>query len=155
MSPTARIRFGVEHNADEVERNFSTLPPALTRATREGARRAGRLLIQSLEAQDGTSARWQQDMGSVGDRTWFTARSTEDSQAYREFGTKPHRIVARPGKVLSFYWNRIQRRVFFKEVNHPGYNARPYVARAGMMAERGMVAEIERAWEEALERGFN
>lgn len=45
---------------------------------------------------------------------------------YPEHGTRPHVIVARPGKVLSFHWPKLGRRVFFAKVNHPGNPARPW-----------------------------
>jgi HK97 gp10 family phage protein len=44
---------------------------------------------------------------------------------YVEFGTGPHVILAKPGKVLAFKMNG--QSVFVKKVNHPGTKAQPYV----------------------------
>lgn len=48
---------------------------------------------------------------------------------YAEFpekGTRPHVIVPRRAGVLSFFWPKLGRRVFFARVNHPGNPARPW-----------------------------
>lgn len=42
-----------------------------------------------------------------------------------EFGTKPHVIqVRKPAGAMTFFWEKVGARVFFKKVNHPGN--RPY-----------------------------
>jgi HK97 gp10 family phage protein len=48
-----------------------------------------------------------------------------DYDNYVEFGTRPHKITAKPGKVLAFQANG--RTVIVKSVNHPGTKAQPYV----------------------------
>ena len=45
-----------------------------------------------------------------------------------EYGSRPHTIEAKPGKVLAFFWPAVGRMVYTKKVEHPG--TRPY----GMMA---------------------
>jgi hypothetical protein len=43
--------------------------------------------------------------------------------SYVREGTPPHPIVASKGKVLSFIWQKLGGRVFFKRVKHPGTKA--------------------------------
>jgi hypothetical protein len=55
-------------------------------------------------------------IGSVGSALRYAA--THDQ------GSKRHKIRAKPGQKLSFYWRRVGRFVQFDAVNHPG--TRPY-----------------------------
>lgn len=45
-------------------------------------------------------------------------------------GARPHVIRARNSPVLSFYWPKVGRRVFFPRVNHPGNADNPFLATA-------------------------
>lgn len=47
-----------------------------------------------------------------------------------EYGTRPHRIEAKPGGVLSFYWPAIGRIVRTKAVEHPGTRAYGFMLNA-------------------------
>lgn len=55
---------------------------------------------------------------------FFTANYAQ----HVEFGTRPHKIKAKPGGVLHFKVNG--RDVFAKEVNHPGTKAQPFLVPA-------------------------
>jgi HK97 gp10 family phage protein len=50
---------------------------------------------------------------------------TAEYAPHVEFGTRPHKIKAAPGKMLHFKVNG--RDVFAKEVNHPGTPAQPFL----------------------------
>ena len=43
-----------------------------------------------------------------------------------EKGARPHKIVARRAKALTFYWPKAGRVVSFKSVNHPGNPPMPW-----------------------------
>lgn len=45
-------------------------------------------------------------------------------------GARPHLIRAKHAPVLSFYWPKVGRRVFFKSVNHPGNRPNPFLSNA-------------------------
>jgi len=48
-------------------------------------------------------------------------------------GTLPHKIKARPtnlGNKMVFFWRKVGRLVFPKEVNHPGTAANPFLVKA-------------------------
>lgn len=45
-------------------------------------------------------------------------------------GARPHVIRARNASVLSFFWPKVGRRVFFPRVNHPGNAANPFLSTA-------------------------
>ena len=45
-------------------------------------------------------------------------------------GTRPHIIRVRRAKFLRFYWPKVGRVVYFKQVNHPGTKANPFLSRA-------------------------
>lgn len=148
---TGHIRVRVEDNFSEVERRVERIAPNLNLATAKGTRAAGAALIQALEMGDNSSAEWQPDFLSLGERSIFTAHSTEDPQAFQEFGTRAHPIFVRNAKALRFFWNKVRGVRFFHHVQHPGQTAKPYVQRMGEFAERGMIDEFERAWEDGLE----
>lgn len=44
-----------------------------------------------------------------------------------ESGSKPHVIMAKNAPALSFFWEKLGRRVAFKRVNHPGFPGRSYM----------------------------
>lgn len=151
MSPVGRIRVRVTEDFEDAERRFGGMPNALTRATHDGVRRAGSLLIDALERLDNSSAPWQSSFLRSPTGATFEALSTSDTQAYQEFGTRPHVIRAIRAKALRFYWNKRQDVFFFRSVNHPGQTPKPYVDRAGRFAERGMSEELDRSWRDALD----
>lgn len=45
-------------------------------------------------------------------------------------GARPHIIRARRAPVLSFFWPKVGRQVFFKSVNHPGSRPNPFLRNA-------------------------
>lgn len=59
---------------------------------------------------------------STGDLSWRVKASAPYAH-FVDVGTKPHRIVAKRGKVLAFYWGKMGEWVFFRGVNHPGTKA--------------------------------
>lgn len=67
---------------------------------------------------------------SVSDRrVEFTAETGDLIQAETtEKGARPHVIVPRSKRALSFYWRKAGRVVVLKKVNHPGNPARPWFA---------------------------
>jgi hypothetical protein len=148
---TARFKVRVNDNTPELERRFERMTPELRRASAVATREAGAILIDSLERGDNSSAPWQPDFWSLGDRAGFTAHITSDTQAYQEFGTRAHPIHANRKKALRFYWNKRQGVFFFAHVRHPGQTAKPYVQRMGEFAERGMLEAYEDAWKDAME----
>lgn len=44
---------------------------------------------------------------------------------------RPHVIRARHASVLSFFWPKVGRQVFFRYVNHPGNRPNPFLRNAG------------------------
>lgn len=44
-----------------------------------------------------------------------------------ERGARPHVITARNAPALSFFWDKLGRRVSFRSVNHPGFRGRSYM----------------------------
>lgn len=56
-----------------------------------------------------------------------------------EYGTRPHRITAKPGGVLAFFWPAVGRMVFVKSVEHPG--TKPY----GMIRSAFSLAQSQAA----------
>ena len=57
--------------------------------------------------------------------------------AWNEFGTGPHTIAAKPGKVLAFTGSGGET-VFVRQVNHPGVPERPFFRNALAESERGV-----------------
>lgn len=45
-------------------------------------------------------------------------------------GARPHVIRAKHAPMLSFYWPKVGRQVFFKSVNHPGNRPNPFLRNA-------------------------
>jgi hypothetical protein len=141
--PVATIKVGVEHDGRELASRFARLGPSLSRATHDGVRDAGRILIRALDTEDNSSASWQPDFQPAGNTAIFMAHSTSDTQAYQEFGVPRHPIAARRGRAL----------IFFKRVNHPGRTAHPYVRQAGEAVEGALTRTISKEWEGALDDG--
>lgn len=56
-----------------------------------------------------------------------------------EYGTRPHRITAKAGGVLAFFWPAVGRMVFVKSVEHPG--TKPY----GMIRSAFSLAQSQAA----------
>jgi hypothetical protein len=71
----------------------------------------------------------------------FDAGSKVRYTMFMEQGTRPHKISAKAGGFLVFFWPKVGHMVYFKSVNHPG--TRPYhflingLERALRMWERG------------------
>jgi hypothetical protein len=71
----------------------------------------------------------------------FDAGSKIHYTLFMEQGTKPHKIKAKGGGYLAFFWPKVGKMVYFRSVNHPG--TRPYrfltkgMERALRMWERG------------------
>jgi hypothetical protein len=151
--PVATIKVGVEHDGRELASRFARLGPSLSRATHDGVRDAGRILIRALDTEDNSSASWQPDFQPAGNTAIFMAHSTSDTQAYQEFGVPRHPIAARRGRALRFFWANRQQVVFFKRVNHPGRTAHPYVRQAGEAVEGALTRTISKEWEGALDDG--
>ena len=66
--------------------------------------------------------------------------------AWNEFGTGPHTIAAKPGKVLAFTGSGGET-VFVRQVNHPGIPERPFFRRA--------IAEMEDGVSKILKSGLD
>lgn len=62
-------------------------------------------------------------------------------------GTRPHVIFPRNSRFLVFYWTKLQKLMFLKKVNHPGYEGDPWDMRAFESAR----PEIEERWAAAAE----
>lgn len=150
MVERGTLRFGVTHNAGDIERRLGLAPRGLTRAMQIGTQRAGLHLVAALERMDETDGQWSPTTLFSPTGATFTATATEDVQAYREFGTRPHPIVAKTKKALRFFWAKRRGVVYRRSVQHPGQRANPYVKRAGEFAERAMTSEFERAVDEEL-----
>ena len=71
----------------------------------------------------------------------FDAGSDVHYTMFMEQGTRPHKIHAKGGGYLVFFWPKVGHMVYFKSVNHPG--TKPYhflingLERALRMWERG------------------
>ena len=71
----------------------------------------------------------------------FDAGSTVHYALFMEEGTRPHKISAKGGGYLKFFWPKVGKVVYFHSVNHPG--TKPYhflingLERALRMWERG------------------
>lgn len=63
---------------------------------------------------------------SSGDVIGYRAEATTPQATFREEGTRPHTIRARNAPVLRFFWPKVGRVVFFKQVNHPGNRPMPW-----------------------------
>ncbi len=55
---------------------------------------------------------------------------------FQDGGTKPHKIRAKRGRNLHFFWARRGRFVTTPEVNHPGTKAANWTKKAARQAER-------------------
>ena len=62
--------------------------------------------------------------------------------AWNEFGTGPHTIAAKPGKVLAFTGSGGET-VFVRQVNHPGIPERPFFRQAIARMEDGIANIIK------------
>lgn len=63
-----------------------------------------------------------------------------DYAAAQEYGSKPHVIIARPGKVLVFTMN--DKKYFRKSVRHPGNKPHPYIRPAGDWAREQFANQV-------------
>ena len=59
-------------------------------------------------------------------RVVWTAEIDVPYAEAQAFGARPHIIRASPGKVLSFFWGKKGKVVYFPYVNHPGNRANPW-----------------------------
>ena len=97
-----------------------------TRATRAVQTAAPRLeseLKRTSPVKTGTM-RGRTTVAAAG----LTATATIDTgyASYVREGTPPHTITAKRAAVLSFFWPRVGRQVFFRTVNHPGTQPNPW-----------------------------
>ncbi len=145
------FKVNVKHNAPSVEQAYARTSPVLLKNIQDATRLAGNHLIEALEMGDNSSGEWQGSFFRSPAGAIFEAHSTDDTQAYQEYGVRPHKIHPKRAKALSFFWNKRQGRHFFAYVNHPGRTAKPFVERMGRFAERAMLPEFERAVQDAIE----
>ena len=77
------------------------------------------------------TAALQRSIGSTyhGGGKWTVSAAKPYAQFVHE-GTKPHPIKARSGKTLRFFWARVGRVVYPKQVSHPGNEPNPFLTRA-------------------------
>lgn len=73
----------------------------------------------------------------------FTTSSKQPLGRWIIEGTRAHIIRARNSRFLRFFWPKVDRVVFFKEVNHPGTRPNDYVGRAYVRWVEDMEKEIE------------
>lgn len=64
---------------------------------------------------------------------------------YVDSGTRPHKINAKPGGMLKFYWPKVGAWVAFKSVNHPGFKGAGFTAEAIQRFGQGVTIEVEKA----------
>lgn len=83
---------------------------------------------------------------------WTGSQAKRMVPVWLEGGTRPHEIVARNAKALSFFWPRVGARVAFKRVMHPG--TRPYklVENAMMRMEPDIVQTLINAVNEGVKK---
>lgn len=60
-----------------------------------------------------------------GDTIGFTSSVPQPLGKWIIGGTKPHTILGRP--YLAFFWERLNKRVVFRSVNHPGTKPNPFI----------------------------
>lgn len=65
-----------------------------------------------------------------GNRVRLSVSANARYARFVEYGTRPHVIRARRSPVLSFFWPKVGRQVFFKQVNHPGSAGRFFLTHA-------------------------
>ena len=70
--------------------------------------------------------------------------------AAQEFGSKPHVIIASPGKTLVFVSGGTTR--FAKSVKHPGNKPQPYVRPAREWAEKNVSMRVEKVGNSLLRK---
>lgn len=97
-------------------------------------RQAGRFVrIAWSEAPKNTgdyAARIRARQLTVANGVGFEVLSPSPLGKWIQMGTRPHVIRARNARYLRFYWPKVGRVVYFKQVNHPGTKANPFMARA-------------------------
>lgn len=83
-----------------------------------------------VEAPVRTSA-LQRSIGSTyhGGGRWTVSASAKHAKWVHE-GTKPHPIKARTKKTLRFFWARVGRVVYPRQVQHPGNEPNRFLTRA-------------------------
>lgn len=77
-------------------------------------------------------------------RTAIMTGTSDRAAPFAQYGTRPHRIEAKPGGVLAWKPGR-----FSKRVNHPGTPARPVVGVSRVTA-RSIEREMKRGSDDAL-----
>jgi hypothetical protein len=72
-------------------------------------------------------------------------KTTAPYAAYVDSGTKPHKITAKGGGLLRFFWPKVGAWVAFKSVNHPGFKGAGFTAAAIQKFGQSVSLEVERA----------
>ena len=111
------------------------------RVTRRGGKK-----LQKLLKEAGKSGVTRVEVGFFSTAKYEDGTPVAAVAAWNEFGTGPHTIRAKPGKVLAFAGSD-GNLVFAKSVEHPGIPERPFFRRA--------IAEIESGLPKILKQGIN
>lgn len=126
---------------------------AVSKAVKEGAQEArdkhtfrNRTRTRTLEKSiEGFVVGWVTDETYRG-----VIRAGAKYASHVEYPTKPHEIVARRARWLSFKWKGEW--VHFKYVRHPGTKGQPFMHLAYFKAERVLQREMEIAIQKAQDR---
>lgn len=143
----ALARFSPEGIPQAVRRNLAAVLPDLTR--RLGAA-ADRNLDTGLQSRNRITLKKEiveNDRGITGRVTavWTGDRAKAFIPQVLESGARAHPIAARRAAVLAFFWPRIGRMAFFREVWHPGFPGIWYMQNAFRSMEDEIFESIDRA----------
>ena len=90
------------------------------------------------------------------DTSGFQVLSSAPLSRYILLGTRPHVIRAKNAPMLRFYWPKVGRVVYFKQVNHPGTKPNRFYNRAlqqWLPGAREDLASVAKAWVVVMKGG--
>lgn len=114
--PLTQVRNELERRKRETARIAAR---TIDRRLNENVPVKTRQLKRSIEVNVRESGRGIKVIPQAGGPDIIQALTTEK-------GARPHKIVARRAKALTFYWPKVGRVVSFKSVNHPGNPPMPW-----------------------------
>lgn len=107
------LRYQLKQKTQQAARRMSTVWQAELR---------GSAPHDTYQLRSKTSVNYTQNRNGV---IWTALVDVPYAEA-QAYGARPHLIRARRASALRFYWPRVGRVVFFKQVNHPGNQPNPW-----------------------------
>lgn len=108
--------------------------------------------VQIQGGRQGVMIENAQGITGVAEMIWTGDEKASMVPAVLESGSKPHVIRAVNAKTLAFFWDKVGKTVFPRQVMHPGFPGIHYMERAFEAMKPRIVVEIEKAVKEGAKK---